>query len=149
MSIYHTYLLAMGLALSSPVTGMAQHISDVTEAFANGQKVNAKSEFASFSSVGSSLLMTLPKSYLGRDILMSACVKNTTHYKYAEVGTRPKVLLTYFELSGDKVYLKQRASNIVGDGSNANEQESLSDNNKDYFLAALPLYDNEIGRAHV
>ncbi len=142
MSIYHTYLLALGLALSSPVTSHAQHVSDVTEAFANGQKVNAKSEFASFSSAGSSLLMTLPKSYLGRDILMSACVKNTTHYKYAEVGTRPKVLLTYFELSGDKVYLKQRASNIVGDGSSANEQESLSDNNKDYFLAVLPLYDN-------
>ncbi len=141
MKINKKYILSLGFLLGLFGNGFAQHTCDVLEAFANNQKVNAKSDFASFSSAGSSLLLTLPKSYLGRDMLMSACVKSTTHYKYAEVGTRPKVLLTYFELAGDKVYLKQRAANIVG-SENANEQQSLADNNKDYFLAALPLYDN-------
>lgn len=75
-------------------------------------------------------------------MMMSACVKSTTHYKYAEVGTRPRVLITYFVQEGDKVYLKQRASNIVGNDSDDNEKQSLADNNKDYFLASLPLYDN-------
>lgn len=75
-------------------------------------------------------------------MMMSACVKSTTHYKYAEVGTRPHVLITYFVQEGDKVYLKQRASNIVGNDSDDNEKQSLADNNKDYFLASLPLYDN-------
>ena len=59
-----------------------------------------------------------------------------------EVGTRPRVLITYFVQEGDKVYLKQRASNIVGNDSDDNEKQSLADNNKDYFLASLPLYDN-------
>lgn len=75
-------------------------------------------------------------------MMMSACVKSTTHYKYAEVGTRPRVLITYFVQEGDKVYLKQRASNIVGNDSDNKEKQSLADNNKDYFLASLPLYDN-------
>lgn len=142
MKIKKNIILSIGLLLGIQSMGYAQHTSDVLNAFATGQKVNAKSKFASFSSAGSSLLLTLPKSYLGKDILMSACVKSTTHYKYAEVGTRPKVLLTYFELAGDKVYLKQRATNIVGDEENENERQSLSDNNKDYYLAVLPLYDN-------
>lgn len=142
MKINKKYILAISIACGSIATTQAQHASNVIEAFATGQKVNAKSQFASFSSAGSSLLLTLPKSYLGRDILMSACVKSTTHYKYAEVGTRPKVLLTYFELSGDKVFLKQRATNIVGNDADTNERESLADNNRDYYLATLPLYDN-------
>lgn len=142
MRIDKKYILAIALACGSLATTQAQHTSNVMEAFATGQKVNAKSQFATFCSAGNSLLLTLPKSYLGRDILMSACVKSTTHYKYAEVGTRPKVLLTYFELAGDKVYLKQRATNIVGNDADDNERESLADNNRDYFLATLPLYDN-------
>lgn len=142
MRIDKKYILAIALACGCLATTQAQHTSNVMKAFATGHKVNAKSQFASFSSAGSSLLLTLPKSYLGRDILMSACVKSTTHYKYAEVGTRPKVLLTYFELAGDKVYLKQRATNIVGNDADDNERESLADNNRDYFLATLPLYDN-------
>ncbi len=137
------YILSLGILAASLTGSYAQHTSNVLEAFATGKKVDAKSKFASFSSAGSSLLLTLPKSYLGRDILMSACVKSTTHYKYAEVGTRPKVLLTYFELAGDKVYLKQRATNIVGDDKNPNECQSIEDNNKDYFLAVLPLYNND------
>ncbi len=123
-------------------SAQAQHVSQVAETFASGQKVNAKSSFVTFSSAGSSLLLTFPKEYLGRDIMMSACVKSTTHYKYAEVGTRPRVLITCFVQEGDKVYLKQRASNIVGKDSDDKESKSLEDNNKDYFLAALPLYDN-------
>lgn len=142
MKINKKYILSIGFSLCMVCSTQAQHVSQVAEAFATGQKVNAKSSFATFSSAGSSLLLTLPKEYLNRDMMMSACVKSTTHYKYAEVGTRPRVLITYFVQEGDKVYLKQRASNIVGNDSDDNEKQSLADNNKDYFLASLPLYDN-------
>lgn len=142
MKINKKYILSIGFSLCMVCSTQAQHVSQVAEAFATGQKVNAKSSFVSFSSAGSSLLLTLPKEYLNRDMMMSACVKSTTHYKYAEVGTRPHVLITYFVQEGDKVYLKQRASNIVGNDSDDNEKQSLADNNKDYFLASLPLYDN-------
>lgn len=142
MKIKKKYILSIGFSLCMVCSTQAQHVSQVAEAFATGQKVNAKSSFATFSSAGSSLLLTLPKEYLNRDMMMSACVKSTTHYKYAEVGTRPRVLITYFVQEGDKVYLKQRASNIVGNDSDDNEKQSLADNNKDYFLASLPLYDN-------
>lgn len=142
MKIKKKYILSIGFSLCMVCSTQAQHVSQVAEAFAAGQKVNAKSSFATFSSAGSSLLLTLPKEYLNRDMMMSACVKSTTHYKYAEVGTRPRVLITYFVQEGDKVYLKQRASNIVGNDSDDNEKQSLADNNKDYFLASLPLYDN-------
>lgn len=142
MKIKKKYILSIGFSLCMVCSTQAQHVSQVAEAFATGQKVNAKSSFATFSSAGSSLLLTLPKEYLNRDMMMAACVKSTTHYKYAEVGTRPRVLITYFVQEGDKVYLKQRASNIVGNDSDDNEKQSLADNNKDYFLASLPLYDN-------
>lgn len=142
MKINKKHILSIGFSLCMVCSTQAQHVSQVAEAFATGQKVNAKSSFVSFSSAGSSLLLTLPKEYLNRDMMMSACVKSTTHYKYAEVGTRPRVLITYFVQEGDKVYLKQRASNIVGNDSDDNEKQSLADNNKDYFLASLPLYDN-------
>lgn len=142
MKINKKHILSIGFSLCMVCSTQAQHVSQVAEAFATGQKVNAKSSFATFSSAGSSLLLTLPKEYLNRDMMMSACVKSTTHYKYAEVGTRPRVLITYFVQEGDKVYLKQRASNIVGNDSDDNEKQSLADNNKDYFLASLPLYDN-------
>lgn len=142
MKINKKHILSIGFSLCMVCSTQAQHVSQVAEAFATGQKVNAKSSFATFSSAGSSLLLTLPKEYLNRDMMMSACVKSTTHYKYAEVGTRPHVLITYFVQEGDKVYLKQRASNIVGNDSDDNEKQSLADNNKDYFLASLPLYDN-------
>lgn len=142
MKINKKHILSIGFSLCMVCSTQAQHVSQVAEAFATGQKVNAKSSFATFSSAGSSLLLTLPKEYLNRDMMMSACVKSTTHYKYAEVGTRPRVLITYFVQEGDKVYLKQRASNIVGNDSDNNEKQSLADNNKDYFLASLPLYDN-------
>lgn len=142
MKINKKHILSIGFSLCMVCSTQAQHVSQVAEAFAAGQKVNAKSSFATFSSAGSSLLLTLPKEYLNRDMMMSACVKSTTHYKYAEVGTRPRVLITYFVQEGDKVYLKQRASNIVGNDSDDNEKQSLADNNKDYFLASLPLYDN-------
>lgn len=142
MKIKKKHILSIGFSLCMVCSTQAQHVSQVAEAFATGQKVNAKSSFATFSSAGSSLLLTLPKKYLNRDMMMSACVKSTTHYKYAEVGTRPRVLITYFVQEGDKVYLKQRASNIVGNDSDDNEKQSLADNNKDYFLASLPLYDN-------
>lgn len=142
MKIKKKYILSIGFSLCMVCSTQAQHTSQVAEAFAAGQKVNAKSSFATFSSAGSSLLLTLPKEYLNRDMMMSACVKSTTHYKYAEVGTRPRVLITYFVQEGDKVYLKQRASNIVGNDSDNKEKQSLADNNKDYFLASLPLYDN-------
>lgn len=142
MKIKKKYILSIGFSLCMVCSTQAQHVSQVAEAFATGQKVNAKSSFATFNSAGSSLLLTLPKEYLNRDMMMSACVKSTTHYKYAEVGTRPRVLITYFVQEGDKVYLKQRASNIVGNDSDDNEKQSLADNNKDYFLASLPLYDN-------
>lgn len=142
MKINKKYILSIGFSLCMVCSTQAQHVSQVAEAFATGQKVNAKSSFATFSSAGSSLLLTLPKEYLNRDMMMSACVKSTTHYKYAEVGTRPRVLITYFVQEGDKVYLKQRASNIVGNDSDNKEKQSLADNNKDYFLASLPLYDN-------
>lgn len=142
MKINKKHILSIGFSLCMVCSTQAQHTSQVAEAFAAGQKVNAKSSFATFSSAGSSLLLTLPKEYLNRDMMMSACVKSTTHYKYAEVGTRPRVLITYFVQEGDKVYLKQRASNIVGNDSDDNEKQSLADNNKDYFLASLPLYDN-------
>lgn len=142
MKIKKKYILSIGFAFCLICRAQAQHVSQVAEAFASGQKVNAKSSFVTFSSAGSSLLLTFPKEYLGRDIMMSACVKSTTHYKYAEVGTRPRVLITYFVQEGDKVYLKQRASSIVGNDSDDKERKSLEDNNKDYFLAALPLYDN-------
>lgn len=142
MKINKKHILSIGFSLCMVCSTQAQHTSLVAEAFATGQKVNAKSCFATFSSAGSSLLLTLPKEYLNRDMMMSACVKSTTHYKYAEVGTRPRVLITYFVQEGDKVYLKQRASNIVGNDSDDNEKQSLADNNKDYFLASLPLYDN-------
>lgn len=142
MKINKKHILSIGFSLCMVCSTQAQHTSQVAEAFATGQKVNAKSSFATFSSAGSSLLLTLPKEYLNRDMMMSACVKSTTHYKYAEVGTRPRVLITYFVQEGDKVYLKQRASNIVGNDSDDNEKQSLADNNKDYFLASLPLYDN-------
>lgn len=142
MKINKKHILSIGFSLCMVCSTQAQHVSQVAEAFATGQKVNAKSSFAKFSSAGSSLLLTLPKEYLNRDMMMSACVKSTTHYKYAEVGTRPRVLITYFVQEGDKVYLKQRASNIVGNDSDDKEKQSLADNNKDYFLASLPLYDN-------
>ena len=142
MKINKKHILSIGFSLCMVCSTQAQHVSQVAEAFAAGQKVNAKSSFATFSSAGSSLLLTLPKEYLNRDMMMSACVKSTTHYKYAEVGTRPRVLITYFVQEGDKVYLKQRASNIVGNDSDNKEKQSLADNNKDYFLASLPLYDN-------
>lgn len=142
MKINKKYILSIGFSLCMVCSTQAQHTSQVAEAFATGQKVNAKSSFVTFSSAGSSLLLTLPKEYLNRDMMMSACVKSTTHYKYAEVGTRPRVLITYFVQEGDKVYLKQRASNIVGNDSDDKEKQSLADNNKDYFLASLPLYDN-------
>lgn len=142
MKINKKHILSIGFSLCMVCSTQAQHVSQVAEAFAAGQKVNAKSSFATFSSAGSSLLLTLPKEYLNRDMMMSACVKSTTHYKYAEVGTRPCVLITYFVQEGDKVYLKQRASNIVGNDSDNKEKQSLADNNKDYFLASLPLYDN-------
>lgn len=142
MKINKKHILSIGFSLCMVCSTQAQHVSQVAEAFATGQKVNAKSSFVTFSSAGSSLLLTLPKEYLNRDMMMSACVKSTTHYKYAEVGTRPRVLITYFVQEGDKVYLKQRASNIVGNDSDDNEKQSLADNNKDYFLASLPLYDN-------
>lgn len=142
MKINKKHILSIGFSLCMVCSTQAQHTSQVAEAFATGQKVNAKSSFATFSSAGSSLLLTLPKEYLNRDMMMSACVKSTTHYKYAEVGTRPRVLITYFVQEGDKVYLKQRASNIVGNDSDDKEKQSLADNNKDYFLASLPLYDN-------
>lgn len=142
MKINKKHILSIGFSLCMVCSTQAQHVSQVAEAFATGQKVNAKSSFATFSSAGSSLLLTLPKEYLNRDMMMSACVKSTTHYKYAEVGTRPRVLITYFVQEGDKVYLKQRASNIVGNDSDDNEKQSLADNNKDYFLVSLPLYDN-------
>lgn len=142
MKINKKHILSIGFSLCMVCSTQAQHTSQVAEAFATGQKVNAKSSFATFSSAGSSLLLTLPKEYLNRDMMMSACVKSTTHYKYAEVGTRPRVLITYFVQEGDKVYLKQRASNIVGNDSDNKEKQSLADNNKDYFLASLPLYDN-------
>lgn len=142
MKINKKHILSIGFSLCMVCSTQAQHVSQVAEAFTTGQKVNAKSSFATFSSAGSSLLLTLPKEYLNRDMMMSACVKSTTHYKYAEVGTRPRVLITYFVQEGDKVYLKQRASNIVGNDSDDNEKQSLADNNKDYFLASLPLYDN-------
>lgn len=142
MKINKKHILSIGFSLCMVCSTQAQHKSQVAEAFATGQKVNAKSSFATFSSAGSSLLLTLPKEYLNRDMMMSACVKSTTHYKYAEVGTRPRVLITYFVQEGDKVYLKQRASNIVGNDSDDKEKQSLADNNKDYFLASLPLYDN-------
>lgn len=142
MKINKKHILSIGFSLCMVCSTQAQHTSQVAEAFATGQKVNAKRSFATFSSAGSSLLLTLPKEYLNRDMMMSACVKSTTHYKYAEVGTRPRVLITYFVQEGDKVYLKQRASNIVGNDSDDNEKQSLADNNKDYFLASLPLYDN-------
>lgn len=142
MKINKKHILSIGFSLCMVCSTQAQHVSQVAEAFATGQKINAKSSFATFSSAGSSLLLTLPKEYLNRDMMMSACVKSTTHYKYAEVGTRPRVLITYFVQEGDKVYLKQRASNIVGNDSDDNEKQSLADNNKDYFLASLPLYDN-------
>lgn len=135
-------ILSLTLLLGTFSISNAQHSSNVIEAFSTGQKVDAKSKFATFSSAGSSLLLTLPKEYLGRDILMSSCVKSTTHYKYAEVGTRPKVILAYFELVGDKVYLKQRATNIIGEDTLENERLSLADNNRDYFVASFPLYDN-------
>ena len=142
MKINKKHILSIGFSLCMVCSTQAQHVRQVAEAFATGQKVNAKSSFATFSSAGSSLLLTLPKEYLNRDMMMSACVKSTTHYKYAEVGTRPRVLITYFVQEGDKVYLKQRASNIVGNDSDNKEKQSLADNNKDYFLASLPLYDN-------
>lgn len=142
MKINKKHILSIGFSLCMVCSTQAQHVSQVAEAFATGQKVYAKSSFATFSSAGSSLLLTLPKEYLNRDMMMSACVKSTTHYKYAEVGTRPRVLITYFVQEGDKVYLKQRASNIVGNDSDNKEKQSLADNNKDYFLASLPLYDN-------
>lgn len=142
MKINKKHILSIGFSLCMVCSTQAQHVSQVAEAFATGQKVNAKSSFATFSSAGSSLLLTLPKEYLNRDMMMSVCVKSTTHYKYAEVGTRPRVLITYFVQEGDKVYLKQRASNIVGNDSDDKEKQSLADNNKDYFLASLPLYDN-------
>lgn len=142
MKINKKHILSIGFSLCMVCSTQAQHVSQVAEAFATGQKVNAKSSFVTFSSAGSSLLLTLPKEYLNRDMMMSACVKSTTHYKYAEVGTRPRALITYFVQEGDKVYLKQRASNIVGNDSDNKEKQSLADNNKDYFLASLPLYDN-------
>lgn len=123
-------------------TTFAQHTCDVAQTWAEGKKVYAKGGFGTFTSAGSSLLLTFPKEYLGRDLLMSGCVRNTTHYKYAEVGTRSKVLLCRFELSGDKVYLKQVAANITGEEGNKQETKSLADNNMDYFIASLPLYDN-------
>lgn len=85
------------------------------------------------------LLMTLPKKFVGREMLMSACVANTTHYKFAEVGTRPKTFVGRFETAEGKVWLRQVASNLVGDDTSENEQKAIRQSNCDYTLAAMKI----------
>ena len=85
------------------------------------------------------LLMTLSKKFVGREMLMSACVANTTHYKFAEVGTRPKTFVGRFETAEGKVWLRQVASNLVGDDTSENEQKAIRQSNCDYTLAAMKI----------
>lgn len=100
----------------------------------------AADKIAAFTSTSDGrLLMTLPKKYIGREMLLSACVANSTHYKYAEVGTRQKTFVGRFETADGKVWLRQVAANIVGDDSSENEQKALRQSNCDYTLAAMKI----------
>ncbi|MGM9698350.1 MAG: zinc-dependent metalloprotease [Prevotella sp.] len=100
----------------------------------------AADKFATFTSTADGrLLMTLPKKYVGREMLLSACVANTTHYKYAEVGTRPKTFVGRFETADGKVWLRQVAANLVGDDTSENEQKAIRQNNCDFTLAAMKI----------
>lgn len=100
----------------------------------------AADKIATFTSTSDGrLLMTLPKKYIGREMLLSACVANTTHYKYAEVGTRPKTFVGRFEIADGKVWLRQVAANLVGDDTSENEQKAIRQSNCDYTLAAMKI----------
>lgn len=100
----------------------------------------AADKIAAFTSTSDGrLLMTLPKKYIGREMLLSACVANTTHYKYAEVGTRPKTFVGRFEIADGKVWLRQVAANLVGDDTSENEQKAIRQSNCDYTLAAMKI----------
>ena len=100
----------------------------------------AADKIAAFTSTSDGrLLMTLPKKYIGREMLLSACVANSTHYKYAEVGTRPKTFVGRFEIADGKVWLRQVAANLVGDDTSENEQKAIRQSNCDYTLAAMKI----------
>ena len=85
----------------------------------------AAKNLVSFRLHGSQLYMTMPKSLLGRDMLMASCVRSTTHYKYAEVGTRPQVYLVKWQRDGDRVALKQLSRAVTGNDTDKKESEAL------------------------
>ena len=85
-------------------------------------------KLVSFRLHGSQLYMTMPKTLLGRDMLMASCVRSTTHYKYAEVGTRPQVFLVQWQREGERIALKQLSTTITGDDADKKEQTALKNN---------------------
>lgn len=105
-------------------------------------QINAAAKnLVSFRLHGSQLYMTMPKSLLGRDMLMASCVRSTTHYKYAEVGTRPQVYLVQWQRDGDRVALKQLSTAVTGNDTDKKESEALKNNFEDYYIASVPLTD--------
>lgn len=98
-------------------------------------------KLVSFRLHGSQLYMTMPKTLLGRDMLMASCVRSTTHYKYAEVGTRPQAFLVQWQRDGENVALKQLSSTVTGDEADKNEAAALKNNFQDYYIATVPVTD--------
>ena len=88
--------------------------------------------------------MTIPRSLVGRELLLSSCVSSTTHYKYAEVGTRPNVFVGRFQVDGNRLMLRRLNVQYVCDDTSPSERRSFADNYADLYLASFPIttYDN-------
>lgn len=101
-------------------------------AFADGNLVT-------FEESNGKLLMTLSQDFIGRELLLSSCVASTTHYKYAEVGTRPNVFVGRFEDDGDNVVLRKVNAQYVGNEQSPAEVKAFKQNYADYYVASLPV----------
>lgn len=93
----------------------------------------------SFHQTGNQLFMTIPRKLIGRELLFSSCVSKTTHYKYAEVGSRPNVFIGRFQQDGNQLILRRLNVQYIGDETSSSERHSFSDNYDDLYLATYPV----------
>lgn len=89
------------------------------------------------------LLMKLTQSFINKELLLSSCVSSTTHYKYAEVGTRPNVFVGRFEDEGDIIVLRKLNTHYVRNEDSPSEVNSFHDNYADYYVAAFPVISRD------
>ena len=100
--------------------------------YADGTMVGLRSE-------DGKLLMDVPTTLLGREVLISSCISRTSHPNYLSVGNRPHSTHARFEFAGDAVWLRRVNTEVVGDASDSLSIESIRDSYMDPVLAKLPL----------